>query len=210
MPKVSEEHLRTRRAEILAAAARCFARAGFHRTTIQDIAKESGLSAGLIYRYFADKDAMVVAIADQWHDRQTRQLHLDDPGDDRTPDALGRVAAGYLDLLRSLADPAERERVQLGVQIWAEALRAPEVHTVARQGVDLPRGVITGLVHAAQERGDLPPALPADGLARVFIAVYQGLALQTAWDPELDNAAFVDAVRGLLETLTPGFTESGT
>ncbi|MEU6343197.1 helix-turn-helix domain-containing protein [Streptomyces sp. NPDC046977] len=201
MPKVSEEHLRNRRADILDAAARCFSRAGFHRTTIQDIAKESGFSAGLIYRYFADKDAMVVAISDQWHERQTRQLHLDDPGD-RTPDAFGRVASGYLDLLRSLAAPAERERVQLGVQIWAEALRSPEVLSVARQGVDLPREVVTGLVHAAQERGDLPTALPADGLARVFIAVYQGLALQSAWDPELDNAACVEAVRALLDALT--------
>ncbi|MFJ5213874.1 TetR/AcrR family transcriptional regulator [Streptomyces sp. NPDC088354] len=201
MPKVSEEHLRARRAGILDAAARCFARAGFHRTTIQDIARESGLSAGLIYRYFADKDDMVVAISEQWHERQTRQLHLDDSGD-RTPDAFGRVASGYLDLLRSLAGPAERQRVQLGVQIWAEALRAPEVHAVARRGVDLPRAAITDLVHAAQERGDLPPAVPADGLARVFIAIYQGLALQTAWDPEIDNAACVEAVRALLDALS--------
>lgn len=201
MPKVSEEHLRNRRADILDAAARCFARAGFHRTTIQDIAKESGFSAGLIYRYFADKDAMVVAISDQWHERQTRQLHLDEPGH-RDADALGRVTSGYLDLLRALAGPAERERVQLGVQIWAEALRSPKVHAVARQGVDAPRETITGLLHAARERGDLPSNLPPDGLARVLIAVYQGLALQTAWDPELDNAAYVEAVQGLLDALT--------
>jgi AcrR family transcriptional regulator len=201
MPKVSEEHLRARREEILGAAARCFARSGFHRTTIQDIATESGFSAGLIYRYFADKDAMIAAIATQWHDHQARQLHLRDP-DDRTAEAFGRVAAGYLDLLGSLADPAERRRVQLGVQIWAEALRAPDVHAVARQGVDRPRAVITDLVQAAAQRGELPPNLPADGLARVLIAIYQGLALQTAWDPELDNTAYVEAVRAVLDALT--------
>ncbi|MEU4092844.1 TetR/AcrR family transcriptional regulator [Streptomyces sp. NPDC026673] len=203
MPKVSEEHLRARRAQILDAAARCFARAGFHRTTIQDIAAESGFSAGLIYRYFADKDDMIVAIAGRWHESQARRLHLDGPGDpgDRGADAFRRVVAGYLDLLRSLAAPDEGRRVQLGVQIWAEALRAPQVHEVARQGVDLPRGVIAELVRAAQERGELPAGWPADGLARVFIAIYQGLALQTAWEPELDNAAFVETVQGLLDTL---------
>ncbi|MFE2543049.1 TetR/AcrR family transcriptional regulator [Actinacidiphila glaucinigra] len=206
MPKVSEEHLRARRAQILDAAARCFARAGFHRTTIQDIAAESGFSAGLIYRYFADKDDMVVAIAEGWHDQQARRLHLDGPAGNlagNPADAFPDVAGGYLELLRSLAGSGERQRVQLGVQIWAEALREPRVHAVAREGVDRPRAVVTDLVRAAQERGELDAAWPADGLARVFVAIYQGLALQTAWDPELDNAGYVAAVERLIGALAP-------
>ncbi|MFF7211971.1 TetR/AcrR family transcriptional regulator [Streptomyces sp. NPDC008238] len=200
MPKVSEEHLRARREQILDAAARCFARSGFHRTTIQDIAAEAGASAGLVYRYFTDKDAMVVAIADRWHYQQARRLHLDEPAGN-TADALGDVARGFLELLRSLAEPGERKRVQLGVQIWAEALRAPQVHAVAREGVDRPRAVVGELVRAAQERGELDAAWPADGLARVFVAIYQGLALQTAWDPGLDNTGYVAAVERLVGAL---------
>ena len=46
MPKVTEEHLAQRRQQILDAAANCFARNGFHRTSIQDIIKESGVTAG--------------------------------------------------------------------------------------------------------------------------------------------------------------------
>ncbi|MGI5227575.1 TetR/AcrR family transcriptional regulator [Actinoallomurus sp. CA-142502] len=194
MPKVSEEHRRARRQEILGAAARCFARAGFHRTTIQDIAVESGLSPGLVYRYFADKDAMITAIAAQWHEDQAGLLRADG--------AVGDLVPGCLDLLRSLAAPAERERVRLGVQIWAEALRAPEVEAVARAGVDAPREVVARLVRVAQDRGELPAGLPPDGLARVFIAIYQGLALQTAWDAGLDNDAYVRAVEGLVSLLT--------
>jgi len=56
MPKVSDEHLANRKQQILDAAANCFARNGFHRTSMQDIVRESGLSAGLIYRYFTGKD----------------------------------------------------------------------------------------------------------------------------------------------------------
>ncbi|OHV35165.1 MULTISPECIES: TetR/AcrR family transcriptional regulator [Pseudofrankia] len=220
MPKVSEEHTLARRQQILAAAARCFTRAGFHRTTVADIVAESGLSAGLLYRYFADKDAIVAAIAIQWHDAQSARLHLPaaDPvvatgpapaSDDVTesPDGqatLAAVTAGYLEMLRSLAEPAERTRVRLGVQIWAEALRAPAIHLVARQGVDGPRAAVTALVRAAQERGALPAALPADGAARVLIAIYQGLALQTAWDDDLDHTAAADAVATLLTALATG------
>ncbi|GAB2832810.1 TetR/AcrR family transcriptional regulator [Actinoallomurus bryophytorum] len=199
MPKVSDEHLRARRQEILDGAARCFARAGFHRTTIQDIAAESGLSPGLVYRYFADKEDMVAAIAGQWQERRAEQLLHTDV---RAPGALGDVASGYLGLLRSLAEPAERDRTRLGVQIWAEALRSPRVQAVAREGVDAPREVLTGLIRAAQERGDLRADLPPDGLIRVLIAIYQGLALQTAWDADLDHDAYVRAVEVLIGELT--------
>ncbi len=49
----------------LRAAVVCFAREGFHRTTIQDIVHESKLSPGAIYRYFASKEDIIVAIADE-------------------------------------------------------------------------------------------------------------------------------------------------
>ena len=50
---------------ILDAAERCFVRAGFHRTTMQDVAAEAGMSAGNLYRYFASKDALVAGLAER-------------------------------------------------------------------------------------------------------------------------------------------------
>jgi AcrR family transcriptional regulator len=169
MPKVSDEHLANRRQQILDAAANCFARNGFHRTSIQDIVKESGLSAGLVYRYFTGKDDMIVAIVEDWHAR--RATRLDDTLD------------SYLDLLRDVASSeAARER-NLSMQAWAETVRNPRIRDLARQGVDDQRKTQT---------------LP-DGLVRVLIAIHQGLLLQTAWDDDLDVEAFVDSVRELVE-----------
>jgi AcrR family transcriptional regulator len=74
VPKVSDEHKAARRRQILGAAARCFARNGFHRTSMQDIVRESGISAGLVYRYFAGKDDMITAIVTEWHDRRQAVL----------------------------------------------------------------------------------------------------------------------------------------
>ena len=45
-----------RRGQILRAAVKLFSEKGFYTTTIQQIAKEAGVSAGLIYQYFGDKD----------------------------------------------------------------------------------------------------------------------------------------------------------
>lgn len=45
-----------RRAQILRAAIKLFSEKGYYTTTIQQIAKEAGVSPGLIYLYFGDKD----------------------------------------------------------------------------------------------------------------------------------------------------------
>src|SRR5262245_30602356 len=62
MPKVTEEHVEARRRQILTAALRCFAREGFHRTTMQDIFREADLSPGAVYTYFKGKDELIRGI----------------------------------------------------------------------------------------------------------------------------------------------------
>lgn len=183
MPKVTNEHKAARRRQILDAAARCFARDGFHRTSMQDIVRESGISAGLAYRYFAGKDDMITAIVAEWHDQRQAAL------------AEGPAAETYLELLRAVGDPAARERMRLGVQIWAEAIRSPHIAEVARRTIDEPRTAVAELLRAAGEPNP-------DGLARALIALYQGLQLQTAWDSGVDNEAYVEAVQSLLRNLS--------
>src|SRR5215217_9634377 len=60
-----------RRARILDAAERCFVRSGFHRTTMQDVAAEAGMSPGNLYRYFPSKDAIVAGLAERDRARVT-------------------------------------------------------------------------------------------------------------------------------------------
>ena len=59
-PKVVED----RREQIAAAALRVFAQKGFTRATNRDIAREAGITPGLIYHYFASKEALLQAIVD--------------------------------------------------------------------------------------------------------------------------------------------------
>jgi AcrR family transcriptional regulator len=59
MPKVSQAHRDARRAQILEAAIICFSRRGFHSATMQDIVRQSRLSPGAIYNYFASKEDSV-------------------------------------------------------------------------------------------------------------------------------------------------------
>lgn len=52
-----------RQLQILEAAERVISRLGFHRTRMDDIAAELGLSKGALYWYFESKDAIIAAIA---------------------------------------------------------------------------------------------------------------------------------------------------
>jgi AcrR family transcriptional regulator len=65
MPKVSERHAEARRRQILDAARVCFARGGLHRTSMQDVFRESGLSPGSVYTYFFGKEEIVRAVAEE-------------------------------------------------------------------------------------------------------------------------------------------------
>src|SRR6266487_3150121 len=66
MPKLAVEAREARRQHILRAALRCFARRGYHTTTIDDIAAEAGVSKGAPYVYFQSKEALFRALYDRW------------------------------------------------------------------------------------------------------------------------------------------------
>jgi len=200
MPKVSRAHLDARRRQILAAAADCFARQGFHRTTMQDVVRRARLSPGAIYRYFAGKADIIEAIAAERHERELAAIAAaGDAGG--VGSALGALARA---LFAPLREPEERARRRVGVQIWAEALRDPRVHALVRRGVDRPRKLLAGLVRDAQRRRELPADVDPDAVARVMIALFQGFVLQQAWDPTVRVAPYLAVVEALVAPLTDG------
>ena len=62
MPKLSATRTAARRRQILDAAIVCFAERGFHKSTLQDVVRISGLSPGSIYSHFASKDEIIHAV----------------------------------------------------------------------------------------------------------------------------------------------------
>ena len=60
-----QQKQQARRAEIVAAAQRCFAAKGLHGASVADIAREAGLSVGQLYRIFASKEAIIEAIVSE-------------------------------------------------------------------------------------------------------------------------------------------------
>src|SRR6476660_9971016 len=56
------------------------ARKGYESTTLRDVAKEAGVSVGLLYRYFPSKQAVVIALYDELSSDYARQAGVMQPG----------------------------------------------------------------------------------------------------------------------------------
>src|SRR3954463_7930814 len=70
---IAEPATLDRRSQILEAAVVCFAKRGFHLASMHDISAEAGISVGLIYRYFQNKEAVIAAMADR-HKKEIHEL----------------------------------------------------------------------------------------------------------------------------------------
>src|SRR5215475_4947596 len=126
MPKITEEKRKARRLRILDAATVCFARDGFHRTSMEDIVTESGLSPGAIYCYFRGKHEIVEAISAQRHARDSALLDQFASASS-IAEGLDRLSHALIALLN---DPEERERRKVSIQFWAESLLDKQIRKV--------------------------------------------------------------------------------
>jgi AcrR family transcriptional regulator len=179
MPKVTEEHVAARRRQILSAAQRCFARQGFHRTTMQDIFREADLSPGAVYSYFASKDELIAAIvaAMMGFIAETAAL-FSQPLPDGRLRRPGEALAEVIERYQSFELGTVEERARIFPHLVGEQQRDPQLNAAVRAGIERLRGGFEGLARAAQERGELDQDLDPEQFGRLAISLLQGLLLQ--------------------------------
>ena len=200
MPKITDLQRESRRQQILEAARRCFARDGFHNTTTADIVRESGVSQGTLYLYFTTKDDIILALADDRHQAEAY---------------VGALAQSEHDPIEGLAlllelhgesldDERRTDTRRVSVQGWAEALRNPVVHENITRNLASVREEIARLIARGQAAGEVRAEVDPEGVARVLIALFQGLTLSAALhgDAQLSGVGAVirDMIRNTLFT----------
>ncbi len=200
MPKITAMQRETRRQQILAAALKCFSREGFHNTTTADIVRESGVSQGTLYLYFATKDDIIVALAD---DRDQGEAFLSAMAQSEQDPIEG--LALLLELHgESLDSPSRTDARRVGIQGWAEALRNPTVHASVTEGASLVRKEIVRLIARGQRTGQIRREIAPEAVARMLIALFRGLTLEVSLGEDIGLASvgplIADMIRGTLLT----------
>lgn len=176
MPRVSLEHEQEIRARIAAAALRVFGERGFHRATVQDVVRESGLSVGAIYTYFSGKDELFLATCDMTAGQGLGELAARLAAGRTTAEKLAIGVGFFLDTIDALGDlPGIKTFL---VQAWAEADREPAVREMLIRRREQLVTVGQMLIREGMARGDLPPWIDVASVASGFSALLDGLLLQ--------------------------------
>jgi AcrR family transcriptional regulator len=195
MPKVTDQYRDARRDQILSAARRCFLRDGFHATSMHDLFAEAGLSSGAVYSYFASKDDVITAIAEENMSDFVAMIH--DVARSQPGRPVGTVLADILKILQ--AKDAQQGLAGLAVLTWSEALRNPVLASRFADLLAQIRADLTDVVRYHQGAGNLPRQVPAESLAATLMSIVPGYILQLA---TLGSAA-VDGVPTAVEALLP-------
>ncbi|HLG82495.1 MAG TPA: TetR family transcriptional regulator [Bradyrhizobium sp.] len=194
MPKVKPETLAARREQVLQAAETCFARQGFHQTTIQDVIRESGLSAGCIYSYFGSKEELIQAIGEDRHTRDSALLAVKDKETDPL-ESLRTIARAFLGDLQK--EQGLRTR-RVALQLWAEALRDEVVREQVTSGIRKPIAIIAKVLRHGQRLGVIDRAINPQTIARTMVSMFQGMVLQRLWGEPFSTAEAMKAFDAFL------------
>ncbi len=193
MPKLKPETQQARRERILDAAEQCFARAGFHRSTMQDICKEAGVSPGALYVYFASKEDLIAGIVER--DRAKLASELAELAN--APDLLSALAK--LGEQYTIEEP-QHKRV-LGIEIGSEATRNPAVGATFRSVDEYCRQSFEQLFERASQDGKIKPDEDPKTLAEVVSLIGDGLFWRRAVDPNFDAHKVLPILVRLVSTL---------
>ena len=193
MPKLKPETQQARRMHILDCAERCFARSGFHRTTMQDICREAAISAGALYLYFGSKEALIAGICERNRaDFAERFLALAEAPD--TLAALARLGEHYF-----VDEP--RHKQLMAIEIGVEATRNAEVGETYASVDQACRHNFASLFQCLKDEGRIAPSLDIESVAAVFMVIGDGMFWRRAVDPTFDAQALLPAVLAVIGQL---------
>lgn len=192
-----QDRTQARRTQILDAAADCFRMHGFHGASIARISQAAAMSAGHIYHYFDNKEAIIAAIV-------ARDLeHL------LSLTTGLRSAHDVLEAMLEAAAPGAEKNLEAGqaglqLEIMAEAARNPHVADIVREADLSCRSNLAEtlrVLRRARGHDDDEHALSAR--VEVIAALFEGLMMRIIRNPALDREAvirvFLSTLRDLLD-----------
>lgn len=182
MPITQNEPSLDRPTQILDAAIVCFARRGFHLTSMHDISAEAGISVGLIYRYFQNKEAVISAMAD----RYKKEIH----------DLLDRArqAPTLLESLEMLftahcCENSPQVQSAFVVDLYAEASRNPQIADLVRDVLHAAMDGVTELIAQSPEAARTAHGLTPQELSELIFAAARGMMMRDVLQPPEMTAA---------------------
>jgi AcrR family transcriptional regulator len=182
------------REELVTAAARVFARRGYHKATVEEIAAQAGFSTGAVYSNFDGKEELFLAIADRQVQDRVAEI-----------EAVADAAAGEGDAdtettnqFRAFLE-ADPDWPLLFYEFWSLSVRNPELQGELAKRRDAIRDALADTLERVANELDFQLRFPAPALATAIAASLNGLAFERAADPDaLPDEVFAEFVTAVI------------
>lgn len=179
-----DERRAATRLDLLDAAARVFARRGFHRASVDEVAAEAGYTSGAVYSHFAGKDDLFLAAFE--HDIAGYVNEMTEASrEGATPqERRHALSARWMQILRR-----RPELFMLVVEYWTYAVRDPKMRSQFAERFGAFRDTTARMIDAELDeararRGKWELPVPSEDLALGINAIVYGIALQYMAAPD--------------------------
>jgi AcrR family transcriptional regulator len=173
------------------------ARRGISGSTFEHVAREAGVSRGLLHYYFGTKEALLVEVVRR--DSEHRIARLDEPvGQATSADEILQA------LVANLQDSVQNDSGfwVLLFDLFTAGRRNSEIRREVGELFTRTRDHLADILRAKEREGVIDLRFDADAVVGFLFALADGIALQMLSDPDRDHsdaiAAGTEAARHLL------------
>jgi len=178
VPRIAEQARAARREQIIAAGLACFARTGYHTTTMADVAVQAGVSKGTPYLYFTSKEALFLALHEEWDCGAMQRVEaaiaaLPDADRASPRQILHAIAAAI-----AAHVTAEPQTCRVLMEARALAAHEPAISAAVQASDTTTHQQLKQLIAAGVSAGQWPEGTDPALAARLFTAGLYGLMAQ--------------------------------
>jgi AcrR family transcriptional regulator len=193
MSSVSTENVERTRQQILAAAQRCFVSNGLHGTSMEDVARESGLSEEAVTAHFESRDDLVQGIAENI--LRLISGFFDEIGQEGSVPPLDDVVERFARTVLAFSGPDGPGR--LTPIYWASALYNEQMAERAQAPIERARSGWIEIAERARAAGHLAPDADPHAVGTTLVCLVPGILLQHILFDDVDADVFRRGMRGL-------------
>ena len=193
MPRLRASTQQARRDNILDAALVCFARGGFHTTTMLDICREADVSPGAVYVYFASKEDLIAGLCERDRNEFTERF------------AVLASAPNFLEALQAIGRhyfvEESPDRPRFVIEMGIESTRNPRIAEIFMSVDKFCCDSFEALFQRLKDEGRIAPRIDIPTLAKVFNVLGDGMFWRRAIEPGFDAAAILPVITELVGSL---------
>ena len=168
-----------RRNQVLEAASECFTENGFHQTGMKEICKKAGLSAGSVYHYFDNKNAIIEAIATEFSSDTESFIKILKKNKNFTDGFIKATKARLKETQKYI------KYGRLVVEIYAESFRNEKVKKILQLLDDEAVVALTNHIEQAISTKQITSQHEPEMLAHLLIALIEGLEDRILQHPKI-------------------------